>query len=139
MFSVGGLDGYSYNGEVQTILYGSNNTSYPSYFRFVNTGATPVPIYAFVQGDGGSTGTATVENPLGANQSDLVPASTLISSSGITTGPFGRFAVTFFAPTAPNCVPGGNTAGLAPCVVGISQLMANPDGTVVQMGSGSAP
>jgi hypothetical protein len=130
------LVGYQYNGVVQPLLYADNGSVYPSFVRIVNNSGATIPVFALVQGDGGSTGTATVESGLKAFNNDTVPVTTIVTAAGVTPGPFGRVSMTLFAPGAPPIVPGVCSTEQG---VLISGLMGNPDGTFVQMGSGCSP
>ena len=128
-----GIALYNYNGVVQQLLYATAGTSYPGYVRIVNNTASPIQVFASVQPDGGTTGTAQVESALAGFSNDLVPVSTIATNAGVTLGANARTAMTLFAP-GPVGTPGTGSA-----VVGISLLEVNPNGDVVMMGSGTSP
>jgi hypothetical protein len=128
-----GIALYNYNGVVQQLLYATAGTSHPGYVRIINNTASPIQVFASVQPDGGTTGTAQVETALAGFANDLVPVSTIATNAGVTLGANGRTAMTLFAP-GPVATPGTGAA-----VVGISLLEVNPSGDVVEMGSGTAP
>jgi hypothetical protein len=119
------LVGYQYNGVVQPLLYADNGSVYPSFVRIVNDTGSTVPVFALVQGDGGSLGTATVESGLLPFHNDTVPVTTIVAAAGVTPGPYGRVSMIVFAPGPSGCA--GQQGVL------ISGLMGNPDGTFVQM------
>jgi hypothetical protein len=121
---------------VQPLLYADTGSVYPSFVRIVNNSGATVPVFALVQGDGGSVGTATVESGLAPSHNDTVPVPAIVTAAGVTAGPFGRVSMTLFAPGAPPAIAGLCTAQQG---VLISGLMGNPDGTFVQMGSGCSP
>jgi len=130
---------YNYNGVVQQILYATAGTSYPGFLRVVNNSANTIQVFASVQADGGSVGTATVETGLAPNNNDLVAVSTIASNAGVTLAANNRTSLTLFAPGAPCSTAVGALPGLGSCNIAFSLLEVNPDGTVVMMGSGTAP
>jgi hypothetical protein len=129
------LESIRYNGVVQQLLYATDGPSYPGYVRIVNNSANTVPVFASVQTDSGSVGTATVESGLAGNHNDLVPVSTIAGNAGVT--PSSRMTLTLFAPGTSSCVPGLGSFGQ--CSVGFSLVLLNPSGDVTLMGSGGAP
>ena len=99
MSSAAPLATETYNGVVQQIQYSGNFTTYPEYIRIVNNTAGPIQVFAVVQSDSGSTGTATVETALAANTNDLVPATTVLTNSGVTLNTSGRASMILLGPT----------------------------------------
>jgi hypothetical protein len=97
----GALSGYSYNGSVATVMYTQQNAVNPGFIRILNTGPVPVVVTALVQGDQGGTGsfgTASVETALAPFSNDTVSTSSIVTSSGITPGPFGRVSMVLLSP-----------------------------------------
>ena len=115
---------YTYNGSLlQEILYTGIFSPYPMYIRIVNDGTPEVNVLAAVKADNGSTGYAAVSVPGNTNQ--LVPVSTFIENSGVTLDSTHRASIMFLT------VPAAN--------VKISQLLLDPNGILVPLGSGSSP
>jgi hypothetical protein len=123
---------YNYNGTVQQILYSGNFSAYPTFIRIVNNLPTAANVFALVQGDTNGTppGIAALAAVPG-NQNVTLSVASIITASGVTPGPFNRVSLTFLSP--------GTCSTHANCQVGISQIMGNPDGTYVQLGSGGSP
>jgi hypothetical protein len=131
------LNGYTYNGLVQTVSYAvANNSSYQSFFSLTNSTANSITVNFRLVSDQGTT--ATGSEQVAANSLLLLPASTIVPSNGFLSAT-GRFSPTFFVPGVVGCTSGVSADGSALCPVVISQVLLNPDGTVVALGSGSAP
>jgi len=128
------LDAYNYNGSVQQILYSGSFPNYRMYIRVVNDSGAPATVVAAVQTEAGSTG-STVFAIVPANTNVLVPTSTIIASSGVSLDATGRVSLLFLTRGA---ICNDNNLGPS-CPVSVSQLLLNPNGTVVQLGSGAAP
>jgi hypothetical protein len=112
-----GMQTETYNGVVQQIQYSGNFQTYPEYIRIVNNNAAAIQVFAVVQSDSGSTGTATVETALAANSNDLVTASSILASSGVSLAPVGRASMILLGPF-------GSV---------FSQLMQQPQGLIVNI------
>lgn len=113
---------YSYNGVQQPILYSGDIAGYPMFVRIVNNSGNTATVLALVQTEGGSNGVATVATvPNGNNL--LVSASSIVSASGVVPDSSGRVSMRL----------------LSQFGVAFSQLLLNPTGDVVQLGSGLSP
>jgi hypothetical protein len=121
------------------VTYGGNNSSYPSYLRIVNNSGLAIQVYADVQSDNGSVGSAVVETSLAPFTNDLVADSTIMTNAGVTATSQGRASFILFSAPANGVAENGAAAGFGAGAVGISHLMVNPNGTVVQMGGNSSP
>ena len=102
-----------YNGVVFQVVYTGNFTVYPCFVRVVNNTAGSIEVFAVVQGDSGSTGTATVETALPANNNDIVAATTILTNAGVTLPATGRASIILLAPNG----------------TAFSQMMQQPGGT----------
>jgi hypothetical protein len=131
--AVFGLLTYTYNGSVQQVLYTGTFPPYTGFIRITNNTSSAATVVVSVQVETGATGSTTT--PVPANNNVLVPASTLITASGVALDPTGRASMVFLTPGTA-CL---NNAGGLTCPVSVSQLLVNPDGTVTQLGSGAAP
>jgi hypothetical protein len=129
-----GLDGYTYNGSVQQLLYSGVFPPYQAFVRVTNnTGSTANPTVV-VQPDTGTSGLNTAISVPG-NTNQLIAASSIVSGSGVTLDSTGRVSMLFLTPGAACANNGGGQA----CAVSVSGMLVNPNGVVVPLGSGAAP
>jgi hypothetical protein len=117
------LDTYTFNGIAQSMLYSGNfGLAYPAFIRVVNGTGASGTVLALVQTETGGTGVGTVAT-VAANNNTLVSVGNVITNSGVTLDSTGRASLTILAPK-------GFQA---------SQLLVNPGGIVVELGTGTSP
>lgn len=125
------LNNMTYNGVVQNLAYtGCFNSgdcatagAYTAYIRTANYTSGSVQVFAVVQSETGSIGTATITSALGPNSNLLTPAATVVSNAGVTLDSTGRASLTL----------------LAPFGVVFKQLLINPNGVITELGGGAVP
>jgi len=110
----GTLYAATYNGHVRGILYSDSTTVYAASLRISNRNPTAATVTAFVQADGGSTGSATVESALAGKNNDTVSVASIITASGVTLTANSEVSMTV----------------LYPFGVGVEQLLRSPNGTL---------
>jgi hypothetical protein len=124
---------YTYNGSVQQVLYTGTFPPYAAYIRITNNTSSAATVVAAVQTELGSTGSTTIMVP--ASNNVLQSASSILTMSGVTLDSTGRANILFLTPGFA-CL---NNIGGVTCPVSVSQLLVNPSGDVVQLGSGESP
>lgn len=93
------LTAYGYNGILQPINSSwAGNSAVDPYIRVVNNTAEPIQVFADVQGDYGSLGTAVVESNLPGNTNDYVSVSAIAAAAGVTPGVGGRLSLVLAVP-----------------------------------------
>ena len=133
-----GITAYS-DGSPRFVTYGGNISSYPTFTRIVNNSSLPLQVYAYVQTDSGSLGSAVVESGLAPFTNDLVPDSTILSNAGVSPSPTGRASFIFFMAPNNNAVENAGQTTFGAGAGNISHLMVNPGGVVVQLGGNETP
>jgi hypothetical protein len=138
-FTLTALDAYNYNGAVDQILYSGDfskttASGYLFFLRITNNTGNSVSPAVLVQPDTGTAGLNT-SITVPANNNVLLPATSVISGSGITLDATGRVSFLVLTPGAA-CI--NNAAGAA-CPVSVNAFLVNPNQTIVFAGSGASP
>jgi len=126
------LSTYTFNGAAQQLVFSGflGTNAYTFSVRIVNNGATAVPVIAVVQGDNGVTASTSLGS-VAAGANEFLSADGIVDAAGVV----GPASMLILAPGAA-CV--NNQNGPA-CPVTIAGYLTNPNGEVVQMGSGDSP
>ena len=121
------------------VTYAGNLSGYPSFVRVVNNTTTSVQVYAEVQTDNGSLGTGAVTSSLPAQTNTLVADSSILTSAGVSPDATGRASFILWSVPTNGNIENAGTVSFGPGAVGISHLLVNPNGTVVQLGGNNSP
>lgn len=117
------LAAYGYNGILQPINASwAGNPFLDPYIRIVNNTAEPIQVFADVQADNGSLGTAVVESNLPGNTNDYVPIGNIAAAAGVTPDAAGHVSVVLAIPfpAAANPPEGGSSSNTVSSGTGAS-------------------